>query len=68
MDIDQPDLIYQPDIFEPYTQNEQTRQTRHNPTSYYNNFQSQNPIKTQIYQTSQMQNEIHYHNIYNNMK
>ena len=68
MDIDQPDLIYQPDIFEPYTKNEETRQTRHNPTSYNNNFQSQNPIKTQTYQSSQMQNEIHYHNIYNNMK
>ena len=41
----QPDRIYQPDLFEQYTRNEQTRQTRHNPTSYNNNFQSENPIK-----------------------
>ena len=27
--FDQPDFIYQPDLFEPYTRNEQTRQTRH---------------------------------------
>ena len=31
--IDQPDPIYQSDLFEPDTRNEQTRQTRHNPTS-----------------------------------
>ena len=44
--IDQPDPFYQADLFEPYTRNEQ-RQTRHQPTSYNNNFQSQNPVNTQ---------------------
>ena len=38
--IDQPGPIYQPGLFEPYTRNEQTRLTRHNPTSYRNQFQS----------------------------
>ena len=33
---DQPDPIYQPDLLEPYTRNEETRQTRQNPTSYNN--------------------------------
>ena len=45
--FDQPDPIYQPDFFEPYTRNEQTRQTRHNPTSCKNNFQTKNPSNTQ---------------------
>ena len=48
----------QPDLFEPYTRNEQTRQTRRNPTSNNNNFQSQNPVNKQSYQPTQMQNEI----------
>ena len=33
LNIDQPDTFYQPDLFEPYTRNEQIRQTRHNPKS-----------------------------------
>ena len=56
--IDQPDSICQPDLFGPHTRNEQTRQTRHNPTSFNNKFQSQNSINTQSYQTTQMQKEI----------
>ena len=56
--IDQPDPIYQPDLFEPNTRNEQTRQTKHNPTSWNNNFQSQNPITTQSYQSTQTQIEM----------
>ena len=56
--IDQPDSFYQADLFEPYTGNEQTRQTKHNTTSYNSKFQSQNPINTQNYQPTQMQNEI----------
>ena len=56
--IDQPDPIYQLDLSEPYTRNEQTRQTRHNPTSYSNFFQSQNPIKIPSCQPIQMQNGI----------
>ena len=56
--IDQPDPFYQPDLFESYTRNEQTRQTRQNSASYNNNFQLQNPIRTQIYQPTQMQIEI----------
>ena len=56
--IDQPDPTYQSDLFEPYTRNEQTRQRRQNPTSYNKNFQSQNPVHTQNYQPTQMQNEI----------
>ena len=54
--IDQPDPFYQPDLFEPYTRNEK-KQTRQHPTSY-NNFQSQNPVNTQIHQTIQKQNEM----------
>ena len=56
--IDQPDPIYQPDLLEPYTRNKPTRQTRHKPTSYDNNFKSQNPFNTRSYQPTQMQNEI----------
>ena len=56
--IDQPDTIYQPDLFEPNTPNEQTPQTRHNPTSYNNNFQPQNSGNIQSYQPTQMQNKI----------
>ena len=56
--IDQPDPIYQPDLIEPYTRNKQTRQTRHELTSYNNNFKSQNPFITRNYQATQMQNEI----------
>ena len=48
--IDQPDPIYQPDLFEAYTRNEQIRQKRYNPTSYNNNIQSQNPVNAQSYQ------------------
>ena len=50
--------MYQPDLFKPYTRNESTRQTRYNPTSYNNNIQSQNPVKTQKYQPTQIQNSI----------
>ena len=42
---------------EPYTQEEQIRQSRTNPTSQTNNFQSQNPKKSQSYQPTQMHNE-----------
>ena len=48
----------QPDIFKPYTRNEQIRQPRNNPTSYNNNFQQQNPVNTHSYQPTQMHNEI----------
>ena len=63
LNIDQSDPIYQPDIFEPYTQSEQTRQSRQpfplrqNSISYNKNFQSQNPMNTQNYQPNQLQNE-----------
>ena len=50
--------IDQPDIFEPYTQNEQIGQPRTNPTPYNHNFQQQNPVNTHSYQPTQMQNEI----------
>ena len=50
--------IDQPDIFEPYTRDEQARQPRNNPKSYNNNFQPQNPVKTQSYQPNQLHNEI----------
>ena len=60
--------IEQPDIFEPYTRNEQKRQPRNNPTSHNNNFQQQNPVNTQSHQRTQMQNKSHYHIIYNNTK
>ena len=50
--------IDQPDIFEPYTRNEQIKQPRTNPTPYNNNFQQQNLVNTHSYQTTQMQNEI----------
>ena len=55
---DPPGPIYQPALFEPYTRNEQTRRTRHNPTSYRNKFQSKKPINTQKYQPTQLPNEI----------
>ena len=51
--FDQPDPIYEQEIFEPYTRNGQTRQTRQsfplktNSAPYNNVFQSQNPINTQ---------------------
>ena len=38
--------IDQPDIFEPYTQDEQIQQPRNNPTFYNNKFQQQNPVQT----------------------
>ena len=47
--FDQPDPNYQPDLFEPYTRNEQTRQIRQNPASYKNKFQSESPTNTQNY-------------------
>ena len=50
--------IDQPDIFEPYTQNEQIGQSRTNPTTYNHNFQHQNPVNTHSHQTTQMKNEI----------
>ena len=50
--------INQPDIFEPNKQNEQMRQLRSNPTTYNNNFQQQDPVKTHSYQPTQMHNEI----------
>ena len=50
--------IDQIDIFEPYTRDEQIRQPRNNPMSYNNNFQQQNPVSTQSYQSSQTHNEI----------
>ena len=56
--IDQPDPTYEPDLFEPYARNEQRRQTRQNPTSYNKNIQSKNPVHTQNYQPTKMQNEI----------
>ena len=40
----------QPDIFEPYTRDEQIRQPRNSPTSYNKIFQPQNPVNTQSYQ------------------
>ena len=55
--------INQPDLFEPYTRNEQTRQTRQhfppeqNSASYKNVFLSQNSINTQSYRSTQMENE-----------
>ena len=55
--IDEQDLFYQPDLFKPYTRKEQTRQTRHYPTSYNNNFQSQNSVSRQNYQPFQLRNE-----------
>ena len=48
----------QPDIFEPYTRDEQIRQPRKNPTSYKHIFQPQNPVNTQSYQPTQMHNKI----------
>ena len=60
--------IDQPDIFEPYTQNEQIRQPRNNPTSYNNNFQQQNPINTKLYQPTQMHIEISLPNCLHNSK
>ena len=56
--IDHPEPTYQPDLFEPNTRNEQTRQRRQNPTSYNKNVQSQNPVHTQNYQPTKMRNEI----------
>ena len=50
--------IDQPDIFEPYTRDEQIRQRRNNPISYNNIFQPQNPVNTQSSQPTQMLNEI----------
>ena len=40
--------IEQPDIFEPYTRNDQIRQSRNNPTPHNNSFQQRrNPANTQ---------------------
>ena len=50
--------IDQPDIFEPYTRDEQARQPRNNPKSYNNIFQPQNPVNTQSYQPNQLHSEI----------
>ena len=41
-----------------HTRNEERRQPRNNPTSHNNNFQQQNPVNTQSYQPTQMQNEV----------
>ena len=72
--IDQPDPIYQPDLFQSYTRNEQTRQTRHKPTSD-TDFQSHKPTFSHlILQIHRVINQLkckmksHYHIIYNNMK
>ena len=50
--------IDQPDIFVPYTWNEQIWQPRTNSTPYNNNFQQQNPVITHSNQPTQMHNEI----------
>ena len=50
--------IDQPDFLEPYTRDEQIRQSRNNLLSYNNFFQPQSPIKTQSNQPTQMHNEI----------
>ena len=50
--------IDHPDIFKPYTRNEQIRQPRNDPTPHNNNFQQQNLVNTQSYQPTQMHNEI----------
>ena len=58
---DQPDNIYQLNVFEPYMNSEQTRPTRQyvpqqkNLAQSYNYMQSQNHIKTQDYQLKSMQ-------------
>ena len=46
----------QPDVFEPYTRNEQIRKPRNHPTSHNIIFQQQNPVNTQSYQPTQMRN------------
>ena len=48
----------QPDIFEPWTRNEQIGQPRTNPTPYNHNFQQQNPVSTHSYPPTQMHIEI----------
>ena len=50
--------VNQPDIFEPYTREQNMRQPRPNHASQNNNFYSQNPANTDYYQPTQMQNEI----------
>ena len=45
-------------IFSNHIHETNKRQTRHHLNSYNNNFQSQNPVNTQNYQPTQMQNEI----------
>ena len=50
--------VNQPDIFEPYTQEQHMRQPRPNLASQNNNFYSQNPVSTDSYQPTQVQNEI----------
>ena len=42
--------VHQPDIFEPYTQEQHTRQPRPNHASQNNNFYSQIPVNTDYYQ------------------
>ena len=50
--------VNQPDIFEPYIRVQHMQQPRTNHASQNNNFYSQNPVKTDYYQPTQMQNEI----------
>ena len=50
--------VHQPDIFEPFIQAQHTRQPRPNHASRNNNFYSQNPVNTDNYQPTQMQNEL----------
>ena len=50
--------VNQPDIFEPYTQKQHTRQPRQNHATQNNKFFSQNPVNLDYYQPTQMQNEI----------
>ena len=50
--------VNQPDIFEPYKREQHMRKSRPNHASQNNNFHSQNPVNTDYYQATQMQNEI----------
>ena len=58
----------QPDIFEAYTQNEQTRQPKNNPTSYNNNFLQQNSVIHNLTDQLKSITKFHCHIINNNMK
>ena len=50
--------VNQPDIFDPYTREQHMRQPRPNHASQNNKFYSQNPVNTDYYQPTQMQNKI----------